>query len=205
MSKDKPETAEQGEILSPSSGGIVRDSRRPMIVSAFSRVRNQVMKKELDSFAAKARAWNEVVTALRDGERLRQEYQAAFIRSEHLPLLRAAEEEKVLAEVQKIFDDESDRQLERKVRRTHAEAELIRAERDLDALKNPRSPKADESRGKQRIAAIKRLREERDEMIAIIQEGRTEDQLSEEDRQIIQDIRLAADHQIKSLLEEGSA
>ena len=204
MSDDKTASAAPNyEILAPERSGAVRESDRPMMVSAFNRVRNKVIKKELNSFTAKARSWNEVVAALRDGERLREEYQAALIRSEHLPLLRAAEEAKIFAEVQRIFDNEADRQRDRTIRSTRAEAELIMAKRDLDALMRSSDGQPGDTRSTRRVAAIKRIREERDEMIVIIVEGRTEEQMSEEDKHLLNDIRLAADNEIKNVLEEG--
>ena len=39
-------------------------------------------------------------------------------------------------------------------------------------------------------------------MIAIILDGRKEEELTDEDRQLISDIRLAGDNEIKSVLEE---
>lgn len=189
------------EILAPERG-VVLEGNRSMVVSAFNRVRNQVLQKELAAVLAKGRTWNEIVSTLRDSERLRQEYQAALIRSENLPMLRAAEEAKIFSEVQRIFDDEADRQRDRTIRNVRAEAELIRAQRDLDALKNPPNAQPEGSRSQRHVAAIKRIREERDEMIAIIAENRTDEQLTEEDRQLINDIRLAADNEVKNMLEE---
>ncbi|MEI9933253.1 MAG: hypothetical protein WDM89_22660 [Rhizomicrobium sp.] len=110
----------------------------------------------------------------------------------------------MIAEVQKIFDDEADRQKERALRNSRLDAELIKAQRELDALKNPPRAKPEESRGKKRIAAVKQIREDRDEMIAIILDGRKEEELTDEDRQLVLDIRLAADNEIKNVLEEGS-
>ena len=113
-----------------------------------------------------------------------------------------AEEAKVLAEVKRIFDEEEDRQRDRELRNVVRETQLIRAQSELDALKNPPSDKPEGSRSQRRVAKIKQIRKDRDEMIAIIMENRIEDELTEEDKQLINDIRLAADHEIKSMLEE---
>ena len=58
--------AKDGEVLPPLRDPIIRESSRPIVVSALNRIRNQVIQKELASYAAKIRTWNEVVTALRD-------------------------------------------------------------------------------------------------------------------------------------------
>jgi uncharacterized protein YfcZ (UPF0381/DUF406 family) len=199
---DNPAVPRKGEILAPERGGVVRDSDRSMVVSVFSRVRNQVIQKELASYLDKARTWNEIVAALRDGERLRQEYQAALVRSEHLPLLRAAEEAKVLSEVQRIFDEEADRQKERQLHNKRLDAELIRAQRELDALTKTPDAAPKESRGKRRAKRIKDIRDEREEMIAAFTGGKAEAELTDEERDIVANIRLASDNEIKRFLEE---
>jgi len=197
---DTPERARKGTIIPPSREPQI-DSGRPMVVSVFRRIRNEVLQKELASLVAKATTWNEFVAALRDGERLKQDYMAALIRSENLDQLRAAEEAKVLAEVKRIFDDEEDRQKDRELHSIRREAELIKAQRELDRLKNhDAGPK--ESRGKRRARRIKEIREERDEAIKAFMDGREESDLSDEEQQIIADIRLACEHEIKRCLEE---
>lgn len=197
---DAPEV-KRGEILAPEPGRMP-DANRSMVASAFRRVRNQVVQRELAAFLAKARTWNEIVATLTDGERLRQEYFLVLERSKHLPLLRAAEEAKVLAEVQRIFDEEADREKERKLRNLRMDADIVRAQRDLDALTKHPAEETKESRGKRRASRIKEIREERDEMITAFTDGRTDDQLTEEERRIVSDIRLAAEDAIKRFLEE---
>lgn len=181
-------------------------------IPALRRLRNRTLEKEFASQAGVLRAWNEVLVLLRDEKRNQEEYEAALARSQHLPALRAAAKLKVATEVRQIRDqyrkvgeDEEDRKLERSLRRTRLEADLIRAQRELEELKNPPpkpAPQPQESRGSRRVAAIRRMREERDEMIAILLAGRTEEEVEEADRELIDEIRLTAEHQIKSFLEE---
>jgi hypothetical protein len=199
---DSPDKLHKGTIILPERDAH-RDTGRPMIVSAFARIRNEILQKELASLAAKARTWNEFVEALRDGERLKQDYMTALVRSENLDQLRLGEEAKILAEVQEIFDEAAARQKQHKLRDLRLDAEIERAQRELDALRRPTGDKPEESRTKKRVAAIKRIREERDEMIEIIKAGRPNDQLGEEDTRLIDDMRLAADNEIKNMLEEG--
>lgn len=199
---DSPEaTIHKGTIIAPERSAH-RDTGRPMIISAFARVRNQVLQKELASLAAKARTWNEFVTALRDGERLKLEYMAVLVRSENLDQLRMGEEAKVLMEVQEIFDTAAAKRKEHKLHDIRLDAELIKAQRELDALKKPPPEEPKESRGKRRARRIKEIREERDEMIANFTDNRPEAELSEEEKRIVDDMRLAAENEIKRFLEE---
>lgn len=201
MTDEETPPLKKGTVLPPERDAH-HDANRPMVVSMFNRVRNQVLQKELASLTSKAQTWNQFVSALRDGERLKHEYMAALVRSQNLDQLRLAEEAKVLAEVKQIFDEEEDRQKDRELRSIVRETQLIRAQRDLDALKNPPKAKEEGSRSQRRIAKIKQIRKDRDEMIAIIMENRTEEQLTDEDKQLINDIRLAADNEIKNMLED---
>ena len=80
---DENPPLKKGTVLLPVRDAH-HDSDRPMVVSIFNRVRNQVLQKELTSLTSKAQTWNQFVSALRDGERLKQEYMAALVRSQNL-------------------------------------------------------------------------------------------------------------------------
>lgn len=226
--KNRPRSAE--ELLPPQSSArdrqpAARDENRRapwdtsvwMPSSLMRRVLNKVVEKEFKSYGARVSEVNNVIALWTERLRLEEEYEKRLSRFEALPLLTNAAKAQAYAEAEQIFADASrvseeieDKKRERYLNRIRTEADIIRAERELEDLKRgpappalpPPPPPPKESRANQKAAAIKRIREECDRLIAVLLAGRKEEELDEDDRQLVDECRLSAMRQIKAILQE---
>ena len=55
-----------------------------LLPSVLRRIRNDVIREDIESFAARERAWNDLLTVFRDRNRLIVEYEASLVRVENL-------------------------------------------------------------------------------------------------------------------------
>lgn len=169
----------------------------------IQRVLDKIATRNAQAHAGRIAAENHIVALLTERLRLLEEFARKLGRFEALPALRHAETAQVYAEVEQTFDNINH---ERQMRRIRQEGELIRARRELDDLKRAPSPALPappkESRANQKVAAIKRIREECDLLVATILAGRREEDLDEDDRQLVDACRLSAMNRIQNLLHE---
>ena len=217
---DEPRRPRSVEFLPPASGA---NSQPPtprresptqlwqsdnwLPSSLMRRVLHKVVTKEAQAYGERIAAENNIIALWTERLRIQEQFELQAARFGALPLLKSVAEAKVYAEIEQVFEEIDDQKEERLLQRLNRKASIIEAQRRLDELQRPPAPDlpppAKESRANQKAAAIKRIREECDQLIAVLLAGRREEELDEDDRQLVDECRLNAMRRIKDLLQEG--
>ena len=212
MADMRPRTPGSVELLPPekstSRQAVSQTNSRPPAVAwlpppLIARVLDKIATKNAKAYADLVATQNSVVALLTEQLRLQEQFEVQLGRMAALPLLKSAATAQVFAEVEQIFDNINH---ETEMRRIRQETERLRAARELEELKRGPLPALPaptrEPRRPSRADRIKAIRKECEDIIAMLREGRTDNDLDAETLRDIEDCRYHANRRIKAILEE---
>jgi hypothetical protein len=202
----EPSAASRPVTQTESRPPAVRDNWLP--APLIQRVLDKIATKNAEAYAGRIAAENHVITLWTERLRLQEEFEAGLARFEALPLLRQAATAKVYAEVEQIFEDIDDQKDERRLQRIRRNADIIRAERELEELKRgplpalPAAQPVKESRSKRRVRRIKEVNDECEQTIAALRKGRKDEDLDPDTLEMISECRYHAKRRINEIMQE---
>jgi hypothetical protein len=204
-----------GEVLPPARSETHLPIEPPLRgIPLFNRMRYNAARKELEAYLSVLRLRNAVIGEITTTIELRERYDTGLVRFDRIDDLRRIENLKIDAELNQALSaavrasrSGAINDLLHRARLADAEAMAIEAEQALHALKNPPPPSGPpppQPSESERIAAkIAELRRREKELIAaLVGEYENEDDLSEEDLELIRDVRLKTRDLIAKLMDE---
>jgi hypothetical protein len=158
-----------------------------------------------------------VVGAVQDRLAAEERLGRALMRQQHLDKILVADEAKLLAELDEVFESiagnaaskrehREDHALERRIMRANLEAEALEAEARLARLKNPPAPASNPDQGlspaKRAAREIARVKQDTAELrAALIEAAGGEEHLTEDDRAHLDTLALSQENQIRLIME----
>jgi hypothetical protein len=197
-----------GTILPPERRDIESAPALPGGVPLFMRAKYWAARRQIKSFTKLVAAQGEAYRALDARERARMNFALTLVQAEHLDDLRLIEELKIAEELASLVDAGEVRDFQRRAAKARAEAEAIRAERDLEELIHPKSdeappPPPERSPAEQAGIDITKMRKD----AAVLKKTLVdcyggEDNLTEEDRDLLGTLEVALRNKIVERLED---
>lgn len=215
MADDLPrKTPLTGEVLPPARPETHLPIEPPLAgIPLFNRMRYRAVRRELEEYLTVLQTRNAVLKEITETARIGEEYKRRLVRTERLDDLRRIEALKIDAEMDEALEnamrqhrDAQANALAHRARMANLEADAIEAERRLTELKNPPrkpEPPPPQDPSERMATEIARLREQERTLIAsLLANYESEEDVSDEDRELIADIKLATRNRIASLVED---
>ena len=200
-----------GEVLPPEDGAQSLANGLPDRggIPLFNRMRYNAIRKEMEAYTAALRAANEGRRELLTAAKIAEECDTQLTRLDNLDAIRATavrEIEYELRQADKKLSDLAGREhidaLVLRLETARLEAEIIEAEARLERLKNPPPAEPRVSAFDQMMAEMARVRgDEKRLREAIIKEAGGEENLSEEDRVLLEQLAIVTRDRIARLME----
>jgi hypothetical protein len=192
----------RGEVLPPTraQNSLPRLSAPPGI-PVVVQAQYWAARRKLEAYTKTVAAQTATFQALEARERARVSFERALVQAENLEDIRLIEELKIVEELASLVAGSEVREFRTRALKAQAEAEAISAERRLEALKKSSSAAGDG--GKSGVAAdIARMRKEAvDLKKAIIECYGGEEAMSEEDRNLLEEVDVQLRNKIVERLE----
>jgi len=203
--KDAEAKPMKGEVLPPErqKGNLPRPDTPagiPFVVQAQYWAARRKLEAYTKALAAQTAAFHE----LEARERARVNFERALVQSEHLDDLRQIEELKIVEELASLVEASEVRDLRTRGLKAQMEAEAIEAERRLEKLKTQRTTEAGPKRSAAEQAAldIAQIRKDADALRkTLIECYGGEDKMTEEDKELLQQLDVAIRNKISERLE----
>lgn len=201
----EPKKVPGGKVL-PARRAAIGLPPTTQVVPFWERLGLRSQSKTVDAYRKVAEAENALMRALDDGNRLRVQLEISSVRIDNLEALRRTEELKIANELAALTRHAQQERLRNEVEVEELKLRLVVAQKAREALENP--PATPEEKSDKRTMAerlrdeIAALREREQVLIASLLGERSEDLLSADERDLIDDVRLSTRNLIKSLIEE---
>ena len=193
-----------GELVARERRDVQLPPNTPAGIPILAQAKYWAARRALESYTKALTAHTEAFTALEARERARQRFEVSLVQTEHLDDLRRIEELKVVEELASLVEASEMRDFRTRTLRAQAEAEAIEAERRLEAVKNPPTPEPKDERSKTERAGID-VTQMRIDAAALkktfIESCGGEDKMTQEDRDILDQIDVAVRNKMAERLE----
>lgn len=196
--------AVSGEVLPPERRDVQLPPNTPAGIPFLAQAKYWAARRALESYTKALGAQTAAYRELEARERARQGFERSLVQTEHLGDLRRIEELKIIEELASLVEASEVREFRTRALKALTEADAIEAERRLAAVKNPPAPEPKDKRSATEQAGIDIAQMRTDAQAlkkTLIECYGGEDKLTEEDRDLLEQVDVAIRNKIVERLE----
>lgn len=193
-----------GEVIPRERYDVQLPPNTPAGIPFLAQAKYWAARRALESYTKALAAQTAAYRELEARERARQGFERSLVQSEHLDDLRRIEELKIVEELAALVEASAVREFRTRALKAQTEAEAIKAERHLEAIKNPPAPEPKDERSAAELAGsdIAQMRRDAEALKkTLIECYGGEDKLTEEDRELLAQVEVAIRNKIIERLE----